>query len=417
MNDTREAPPSSGPADPGPRRRGLGSLLETRRTRDDRLVGGVCSGVARQLDIDPVLVRILAVVLCFVGLAGFILYVGAWLFLPAEDEARSHVAEWFGVDEREEQVRSGGLLATAIFAGLAVIGDGGWGWGGFWAFWVMVWVVGPVALVAWLVSRNRRSRQGRGDAVAGPPPAPTAPAGTSTVAATAADPTPTTVLDLDPDAPRGSTPPPAAPPVAPPTPVAPRPRRPRERFTWVPTLLALWSIAIATAITRLVADPEWIVYVAVALAVTGGALVLSTFTRGGGPLVLLGLVLAAVLAVGSFLPSPRLGEQRVDPFTASEVQDEYRHGMGIFVLDLSDVDDPDELLGRTVRVETGFGQTRIVLPADLEVTVDARVGAGDLRVLGEQTEGTAQRLLERGDGDVLTLDVAHSAGQVEVTRR
>ena len=53
------------------------------RPRDNRKIAGVCSGLARYLGIDPVLARILAVVLAFwpVGL-GVILYLVCWIVMP-----------------------------------------------------------------------------------------------------------------------------------------------------------------------------------------------------------------------------------------------------------------------------------------------------------------------------------------------
>ncbi len=65
--------PTDAPTDAGTDarlRRSLQSVSSVRRSTDERLVAGVCGGVARRLDVDPVLVRVLAVVLCFVGLAG-----------------------------------------------------------------------------------------------------------------------------------------------------------------------------------------------------------------------------------------------------------------------------------------------------------------------------------------------------------
>ena len=53
------------------------------RPRDDRKVAGVCSGIARYLGVDPVLVRILLVVLALwpVGV-GLLLYIVCWIVMP-----------------------------------------------------------------------------------------------------------------------------------------------------------------------------------------------------------------------------------------------------------------------------------------------------------------------------------------------
>ena len=58
-----------------------------RRSRDDRMLGGVCGGIAKHFDIDPVIVRIAAIVLaCAVG-AGAVAYVAAWILMPLDDES------------------------------------------------------------------------------------------------------------------------------------------------------------------------------------------------------------------------------------------------------------------------------------------------------------------------------------------
>lgn len=53
-----------------------------RRSADNRIVGGVCGGLAEHTDIDPIIYRVLAVVLTLVGGAGLILYGAAMLLVP-----------------------------------------------------------------------------------------------------------------------------------------------------------------------------------------------------------------------------------------------------------------------------------------------------------------------------------------------
>ena len=56
-----------------------------KRSRDDRMLGGVCGGIARHFDVDPVIVRIATVALvCVVGV-GAIPYLAAWILMPLED--------------------------------------------------------------------------------------------------------------------------------------------------------------------------------------------------------------------------------------------------------------------------------------------------------------------------------------------
>ena len=50
------------------------------RSTTDRVVAGVAGGLAEQLRVDPVLIRLAFVVLAFAGGAGLLLYALGWLF-------------------------------------------------------------------------------------------------------------------------------------------------------------------------------------------------------------------------------------------------------------------------------------------------------------------------------------------------
>lgn len=53
-----------------------------RRSNENRIIGGVCGGLAEYFNLDPVLVRLLFVILAILGGAGFILYIVAWIIMP-----------------------------------------------------------------------------------------------------------------------------------------------------------------------------------------------------------------------------------------------------------------------------------------------------------------------------------------------
>ena len=56
-----------------------------RRSTDDKVLGGVCGGIARYLGVDAVLIRLLAVVLAIVsGGTGLIAYLVAWIVIPKD---------------------------------------------------------------------------------------------------------------------------------------------------------------------------------------------------------------------------------------------------------------------------------------------------------------------------------------------
>jgi hypothetical protein len=159
--------------------------------------------------------------------------------------------------------------------------------------------------------------------------------------------------------------------------------------------------------------------VALALTTLGAVLVLSTFTRGGGPLVVLGVALLPLLALASVLPTLRVGEQVVRPTSAAQVQSDYEHGVGRFELDLDAVSDPDDLVGRTIRVRAGIGETSVWVPEGTPVVARASVDAGDLEILDTRRSGVGQRVGTSGGShpDALTIVVDQSLGRVVVDAR
>ncbi|MGW3227827.1 PspC domain-containing protein [Kitasatospora sp. NPDC001095] len=58
------------------------------RAERHRVVAGVCGGLGRHLDIDPVVFRIVTVVLCLSGGLGLFLYGLAWLIVPTDGEPK-----------------------------------------------------------------------------------------------------------------------------------------------------------------------------------------------------------------------------------------------------------------------------------------------------------------------------------------
>ena len=59
------------------------------RSESNRMLGGVCGGIAEVYDFDPTLIRLIVV---FVGLSGIgsplLAYLIAWLIIPSESEVK-----------------------------------------------------------------------------------------------------------------------------------------------------------------------------------------------------------------------------------------------------------------------------------------------------------------------------------------
>jgi len=65
---------------------GTAMSKQLRRSRDDRIVAGVCGGIARWLGWDPTVVRVIYVVGSMVSVAfpGILAYVVLYLVMPEE---------------------------------------------------------------------------------------------------------------------------------------------------------------------------------------------------------------------------------------------------------------------------------------------------------------------------------------------
>lgn len=60
------------------------------RRSNDRIIAGVCSGIANYFSIDPVIVRLVFVLAFFAGGLPLIIYPILWLIMP-EESARSQI--------------------------------------------------------------------------------------------------------------------------------------------------------------------------------------------------------------------------------------------------------------------------------------------------------------------------------------
>jgi phage shock protein C len=67
---------------------GLPAVRRSRlvRVRKGKKIAGVCTGFARYLDVDVVLVRIVWLVIALTAGVGFIGYIVAWIAMPREEE-------------------------------------------------------------------------------------------------------------------------------------------------------------------------------------------------------------------------------------------------------------------------------------------------------------------------------------------
>jgi phage shock protein PspC (stress-responsive transcriptional regulator) len=380
----------------------LRDYSQLRRSRTDRKVAGVAGGLGRHLNIDPTILRVVFVVLCFFGGAGFVLYGAAWLFVPEDGDNDAKIAT-------NPSTRNVLLIGAAVLAGLLLLGDS---WGGFW----FPWPLAIIALVVFLVLMNRDNRMNTapsGQAPGHQPPQ----GGTSTLPAahpTGTEPT----VEYSPQ--------PPAPPWMPPTqqayqPPAPKPDRGPKLFWFT---LALVAVALGSLGLYDVSGGSVVgsAYPALALTVVGVMLVVGAWVGRAGGLIFLGVVAAIALAISSAVVNTDFdGDRQIDaaPLSAAQVRDSYDVPAGSIHVDLSDVQDVEALDGRSIDLEANAGEIVVTVPEGVDVDVVADVSlAGEVEVFGERSDGADVHMERSLDGGTtapnLELDIQLLVGSIEV---
>ncbi len=59
---------------------------ELRRDPNNKIIAGVCSGIAKYLDIDPVIIRLIWAAEIFLFGTGFLFYIICWIIIPEESK-------------------------------------------------------------------------------------------------------------------------------------------------------------------------------------------------------------------------------------------------------------------------------------------------------------------------------------------
>ncbi|TMK89319.1 MAG: PspC domain-containing protein [Actinobacteria bacterium] len=91
------------------------------RSADDRIVAGVCGGLAEHLDIDVRAIRVAFAVLAFVGGTGLILYAAFWAIVPQRPDVGEAAPPPTGRSGRRRRPDRGDLIALCLLAAGVVL--------------------------------------------------------------------------------------------------------------------------------------------------------------------------------------------------------------------------------------------------------------------------------------------------------
>lgn len=424
-------------------------------TREPGWLGGVATGLATRLGIDPILVRGIFVVVALIGAPALLLYAAAWLLLP-DLQGRIHLERLIRGQFDSAII---GIAALTILA-FVPFTQGIWFWGPWnwdvWgggrvlggALWSLIWtllIVGSIVwLIVWLTTR-RGATHTSGDSILY-----TAPTQSTDAGSTAGAPASSAAFVSEAGAP---VPPPATPPAdaddlaawkaqqeqfqrehakwkaqqaqaareraehdrraraeqsaAYRATVAEEYRRSRSHPLFSLVAIGVALVAGAASALWVVGSGDWtrtatLVGLSVALGVLGLAVVINGLAgkRQGGAggmawLVAFALLVTSIGGIGGVGSVALRGEHHWSPSYAADHSATHNQISGTVDLNLTDYFDgaPATAQGRDGHVTLRIisGDANIIVPADARTTVHASVVSGAIRT-DESSTGDAIRV-------------------------
>ncbi len=327
-----------------------------RRSSSDRIIGGVCGGLGRYWNVDPVILRVAFGVSLLVGGFGLFFYLALWLLVPDETAPPDvRVSESWGLRVLgafmafiTAMIALGLLFSDSVGSGAVVLGALGAG------------------IVVWIVMSQRTPQR---------PPA--------EVPLSYGDVTQTAVLEQPPM-------PPAA------------PRPPREHSYL--GLIGLCAAIAATGLALLLgASPTAVL--AAALLALGVALLVGAFRGRARWLLIFAVPLLVVLTAVSQVQRSEInvGETVWTPTSAGST---YSLTAGTVAVDFADWQGQPKA-GDEITLDVGIGEVRLEAPRNWDIVLVTDLGAGEVTVDGDTRRGTRQ-VAHPGWGSARR---GHAAGQ------
>jgi len=93
------------------------------RDQDQKMIAGVCTGLGRHFDIDPVVFRVLFALLTFFGGLGILAYAVAWLLIPETGERSSEAQRLLTGTNAYVAAGAAALMVLGLWAFAGFVAD------------------------------------------------------------------------------------------------------------------------------------------------------------------------------------------------------------------------------------------------------------------------------------------------------
>jgi phage shock protein PspC (stress-responsive transcriptional regulator) len=398
--DSNQGP--SGPTPTGPASGRFG-LRQLRRSRDDRMIGGVCGGLGRYVGIDPIIFRIVLAALAVFGGVGLLLYALAWLLIPDDGTDVSELHRLF-----QGHPSPAPIIAAIVVGVIGVITVTEVAYHRRGRFEVLL-IVAAVAAVIALTTRARGVPPASAPFTPPQPfygtPPPATPPIQPTTAQQYATPqygaqqyttpqysAPHYTAPLGPPAGFAPSRPVYTPPAGyvPPPPKPPKEPRPPSFLGPIAISIGVVIIGVLFALNASHAiDLSAQAILATSLLIVGLALVVGTWIGRARVLIAFGAVLAIALAIAASIDVPLrggMGNRTYAPISTTDIPSTYRLAIGHQTIDLTALD----LAGKKVNVTSsvGIGEVDVWVPPNVRLVVHGRAGTGDVNINGDNNGGS-----------------------------
>lgn len=417
MTENASPPPRTDvPPDPS-RTSSLPPFLgHLRRSTSDHKVAGVAGGLGRATGIDPLIYRIVFVIVSIFAGVGVLLYGVAWLLLPEDGQPESP-------GEKLAHGRGDGSVVAPIV--VTVIGlpfVGGFAQGGSSNGLVVAGTIGAIA--AFLVLRRIRTVPAA--AVPGIPEGPAAPVAPAPWASTSAtSPAQTSVSLTKPEPTTYAERRPHVPPFGPPS-YLPTPEpvvRPKKQRSHLPSITLSAALLVSGALWVLPLNDDNQRHAAIVLAgavtVLGLGLIVGGLFGHTRRVILLAIPLTVALLITSSDLHGGFGDRDWHPVTAQAASERtFQLYGGNAELDLSDLHPAS---GQTIVVRADVHAGRLAVTAPREVTMDVRtthrVGETSLPdTVSVNNQNDVRTFAGAADAGTLILELHVTYGYLEVRR-